>query len=127
MPAMHRLFLVYACLHGAAALRVLSSPRLLGPSFSPKMIAIVSLARSDSDAREAELEDEATAREAERQDSDVDSADSGPKILMPPADLLGVMPSDADSFTGYLAPYAVLILGAFALASGAFALLVLQG
>ena len=91
------------------------------------MIAIVSLARSDSDAREAELEDEATAREAERQDSDVDSADSGPKILMPPADLLGVMPSDADSFTGYLAPYAVLILGAFALASGAFALLVLQG
>jgi len=66
--------------------------------------------------------------QAELSDSDEASADSGPKILMPPVESLGLMPdSEATSFTGYLAPYAALVLLAFALASGAFALLVLKG
>ena len=72
-------------------------------------------------------ENDPEAKETELRESDADSADSGPKILMPPTELLDVMPSNADSFAGYLAPYAVLVLGAFALASAAFALLVLQG
>ena len=66
------------------------------------------------------------ARKRELDESDADSADSGPKILMPPEELLNVMPSEADSFAGYLLPYAGLVLLAFALASGAFALLVLN-
>ena len=70
-------------------------------------------------------EDELLRTEIE--DSEEDSADSGPKILMPPVESLGLMPAEATSFAGYLAPYAVLVLGAFALACGAFALLVLQG
>ena len=45
--------------------------------------------------------------------SDLDSADSGPKFLMPPTEFLGTMPSEADSFAGYLAPYAFLVLLAF--------------
>ena len=60
-------------------------------------------------------------------ESDVDSADSGPKILMPPTEFLGAMPSEADSFAGYLAPYALLVLLAFGLAGAAFAFLVLKG
>lgn len=39
----------------------------------------------------------------------------------------GVAPSDAGSFAEYLLPYAGLVLGAFVLASAAFAFLVLQG
>ena len=64
---------------------------------------------------------------AEMLDSDEASAARGPKILMPPVESLGLMPDEATSFSSYLAPYAALVLGAFALASGAFALLVLQG
>ena len=60
-------------------------------------------------------------------DSDEASADDGPKILMPPVESLGLMPEEATSFAEYLAPYAVLVLGAFVLASAAFALLVLGG
>ena len=63
----------------------------------------------------------------ELRESDADSADSGPKILMPPTEFLGAMPREADSFAGYLAPYALLVLLAFGLASAAFAFLVLGG
>ena len=66
-------------------------------------------------------------KQAQLNDSDLDSADSGPKILMPPEEMLGVMPSEADSFGGYLLPYAGLVLLALALASAAFATLVLAG
>lgn len=66
-------------------------------------------------------------RESDLKDSDEASADGGPKILMPPVELLDVMPSEADSFGGYLLPYALLVLGAFALASAAFAALVTLG
>lgn len=66
-------------------------------------------------------------KEDEFQETDADSADGGPKVLMPPKELLNVMPSEADSFAGYLAPYAFLVLLAFGLASAAFALLVSAG
>ena len=37
-------------------------------------------------------------------ETDADSAADGPKVLMPPKEFLGVnMPSEADSFSGYLA------------------------
>lgn len=65
--------------------------------------------------------------DAEFSEVDADSADDGPKILMPPTEMLDAMPGEAKSFGEYLVPYAALVLGAFALASGAFALLVLQG
>tara|TARA_B110001452_G_scaffold259894_1_gene256788 strand:+ start:1921 stop:2250 length:330 start_codon:yes stop_codon:yes gene_type:complete len=65
--------------------------------------------------------------EDDLRDSDEASADSGLKILMPPVESLGLMPEEATSFAGYLAPYAVLVLLAFVLASAAFALLVLGG
>lgn len=65
--------------------------------------------------------------EAEIKDSEAASADGGPNVLMPPVETLDVMPADATTFAGYLAPYAVLVLAAFAFASGAFALLVLKG
>jgi len=70
---------------------------------------------------------EDAAREEEYRQTDADSAADGPKILMPPTELLDVMPSDADSFAGYLGPYALLVLVALGLASAAFAFLVLGG
>lgn len=60
-------------------------------------------------------------------ETDADSASSGPKILMPPEELLDVVPSNADDFGSYLLPYAGLVLLALALASAAFATLVLTG
>ena len=60
-------------------------------------------------------------------ETDADSASSGPKILMPPEELLDVVPSEADNFGSYLLPYAGLVLLALALASAAFATLVLSG
>ena len=69
----------------------------------------------------------AAQRQAELKESDTDSADAGPKILMPPTEMLNVMPSEADSFSGYLLPYAGLVILALILASGAFAALVLAG
>ena len=69
----------------------------------------------------------ANDEDEELRQSDLDSADSGPKFLMPPTEFLGTMPSEADSFAGYLAPYAFLVLLAFGLASAAFAFLVLGG
>ena len=75
----------------------------------------------------ANAEEDSADKQAQLNESDLDSADSGPKILMPPEEMLGVMPSEADSFGGYLLPYAGLVLLALALASAAFATLVLAG
>ena len=72
-------------------------------------------------------DDKAAQRKAELDESDVDSADAGPKVLMPPEEMLNVMPGDADSFSSYLLPYAGLVLLALVLASFAFAALVLAG
>ena len=93
--------------------------RLTGISRASSIFAAQESIDNDSDA--------AAAQANEFANTDADSADSGPKILMPPEEMLNVMPSDADNFAGYLLPYAGLVLFAFALASAAFATLVLSG
>jgi hypothetical protein len=116
---------------GAGMTRVFSL-LLLGvnaaAAFSPSHIASAPALRR---ARVCKLVDVGDAGSGDKEDefreTDADSAADGPKVLMPPKELLNVMPSEADSFAGYLAPYAFLVLLAFGLASAAFALLVSAG
>ena len=65
---------------------------------------------------------------ASPEDEDADEANEGPMFLMPSKKVADAMtPSEPNSFAEYLLPYAVLVGGAFLLASAAFAALVLKG
>ena len=99
-----------------------SSYSLPSTSVQPRLDGICARARCILAAQ-----DDRDKAKAEFAEVDADSADSGPKILMPPEELLNVMPREAKSFDQYLLPYAGLVLLAFGLACAAFATLVLAG